>query len=118
MKLDQITKAAVAAGIITADKAPAFEAAILAADASMPGNVASSKEIEDKAMAAADAKRTARDKARDKARAAADAAVSPDGGAAGNADTSGNRGVRTDAHVVRHLDLVVQLDPVLDHGIV
>lgn len=73
MKLDQITKAAVAAGIITADKAGAFEAAILAADASLPGNVASSKEIEDKAMAAADAKRSARDKARDSRRAAADA---------------------------------------------
>jgi hypothetical protein len=73
MKLDQITKTAIAAGLIAADKGPAFEAAILAADASMPGNVASSKEIEDRAKAACDAKRTARDKARDKARSAADA---------------------------------------------
>lgn len=73
MKLDQILKIAVSSGALAADKAPALEAAILAADASLPGNVASSKEIEDKAMAAADAKRSARDKARDKARGAADA---------------------------------------------
>lgn len=69
MKLADITKVALAAGLIAADKGPAFEAAILAADASLPGNVASSKEIEDKARDS----RSARDKARDKARSAADA---------------------------------------------
>lgn len=74
MKLAQILAIAAAGGFLAADKKPAdLEAAILAADASMPGNVASSKEIEDKAMAAADAKRTARDRARDSRRAAADA---------------------------------------------
>lgn len=72
MKLAQILAIATAGGFLAADKAGAFEAAVLAADG-LPGNVASSKEIEDKAMAAADAKRSARDKARDKARSAADA---------------------------------------------
>src|SRR3989338_8788065 len=51
-------------------------------------------------------------------RTAANPAITPDGSAAGNADTSGDRGMRADAHVVRNLNLVVQLHSVLDHRVV
>ena len=40
-----------------------------------------------------------------------------DPGAAGDADATGQRAVGADADVMRDLNLVVQLDPVLDHGI-
>src|SRR5512133_3091086 len=39
-------------------------------------------------------------------------------GAARDAGTAGDRGVRADAYVMRDLDQIVQLDAVLDHGIV
>lgn len=97
MKLAQILAIAAAGGFLATDKKPAdLEAAILAADASMPGNVASSKEIYDKRAkdraardarrakdrAAKDAKRAedrkAEDKARDEKRAARDAKLSVD----------------------------------------
>lgn len=78
MKLDLITKTAIAAGLLAADKGPAFEAAVLAADASMPGNVASSKEIEDKAQDKRAKDRAARDAKRKAARDAADKKVAED----------------------------------------
>lgn len=70
MKLAQILAIAAAGGFLATDKKPAdLEAAILAADASMPGNVASSKEIFDKRAR----DRAARDARRAKDRAAKDA---------------------------------------------
>src|SRR3569623_216717 len=47
----------------------------------------------------------------------ADGAVATDFRAAGDAGAGGNRGVRTDRHVVRHLDQVVELDALLDHRV-
>src|SRR4051812_40666832 len=45
-------------------------------------------------------------------------AMPADARAARDADAARHRGVRADAHVVRDLDLVVELDPVLDHRVV
>src|SRR5258708_19240773 len=47
-----------------------------------------------------------------------DGTVRPDARAACNGRTAGHRSVRTDAHVMADLDLVVELDAVLDHGVV
>src|SRR4030095_2076928 len=51
-------------------------------------------------------------------RRAADLAVASDPGAPRHAHTSGNGGVRADRAVVPDLDLIVELDVVLDHGVV
>src|SRR6478672_14845 len=47
----------------------------------------------------------------------ANAAIPSDLNAARNTGTRGNRRVRTDAHVVCDLDLVVELDAILDHRV-
>lgn len=47
-----------------------------------------------------------------------DRAMSADLRATGNTDTAGNRGMCADAYVMRDLNLIVELDPVPDHGIV
>src|SRR5882672_734986 len=52
------------------------------------------------------------------ARGAADGAVPADAGAPRDPREGGDGGMRPDAHVVRDLDLVVELDAVLDHGVV
>src|SRR6056297_1194389 len=49
---------------------------------------------------------------------ASDHAVAADARAAGYPCAAGHHGVRPDVHVVRHLHLVVQLDPVPDHRVV
>src|SRR5258708_13434094 len=49
---------------------------------------------------------------------ASDRAVPADARAARNGRTAGHRRMRADAYVMADLDLVVQLDPVLDHGVV
>lgn len=86
MKLAQILAIAAAGGYLATDKKPAdLEAAILAADASMPGNVSNSKEIFDKRAkdrAARDARRAkdraAKDAKRKEARDAEDAKIAKD----------------------------------------
>src|SRR5258708_99848 len=49
---------------------------------------------------------------------ASDRAVPADARAARNGRTAGHRRMRADAYVMADLDLVVQLDAVLDHGVV
>src|SRR5262245_36240670 len=51
-------------------------------------------------------------------RRAADGDVPPDIRAAPAADAAGDGAVRADAHVVADLNLVVELDALLDHGVV
>src|SRR5471030_537245 len=49
--------------------------------------------------------------------ATADHAVFSYARAAGDTDAAGDGSVRADAHVVRDLDQIVQLDPILHHGV-
>src|SRR5690606_2078282 len=48
---------------------------------------------------------------------AADSAILADHGAAGHTDAGGHRGICADVTVMGDLNLIVQLDTVLDHGI-
>ncbi len=44
-------------------------------------------------------------------------AARPDSGATGNANTTGHRGMRSDNHIVRNLDLVIEFDTITNNRI-
>src|SRR5271165_1160537 len=50
-------------------------------------------------------------------RSPAECTVFADLGATGDTDAAGHHGMRADLHVMRDLNLIVELDAVFDHGI-